>query len=182
MVAQDFNNLLSVILGYSQMMLADSAGDDPRRQALQEIYHSETLLGSGVAEQGGFRTAIEVPGGPMPMTGKIVPRDYPHPRISEQVDAVSGHYMLTDEKRLAVADGQVLYFTGYAVVDTACCGPGGCGYAVVAGKIIGHAYRRSADGRAVSRVVPIDDPGLQAEIGRRIMATDHVSQVLFDPS
>ncbi len=39
-VAHDFNNLLSVILGYSQMMLADCPGDDPRRQALQEIYHA----------------------------------------------------------------------------------------------------------------------------------------------
>ena len=39
-VAHDFNNLLSVILGYSQMMLADCPGEDPHRQWLQEIYHA----------------------------------------------------------------------------------------------------------------------------------------------
>jgi hypothetical protein len=116
------------------------------------------------------------------MTNNSPGRDYRHPRLDLQVDAVSGHYVLTDERRLPVADGEVLYFTGYAVVDTACCGPGGCGYALVAGKIIDYAYRRSEDGRPVSRVVPIDNPALQAEVRNRIMAADHVSQVLFDAS
>lgn len=118
----------------------------------------------------------------MSKTNERAGRDYLHPRLNEQVDAVSGHYVLTGERRLAVVDGEVLYFTGYAVVDTACCGPGGCGYALVAGKIVAYAHRRSENGRPVSRVIPIDDPALQAEMGRRIMAADHVSQVLFDAS
>jgi hypothetical protein len=109
-------------------------------------------------------------------------RDYLHPRLNVQVDAVSGHYTLIDEKRLATAGGEVLYFTGCAVVDTACCGPGGCGYAVVAGKIIDYAYRHGEGGRPVSRVAPIDNLALQDAVRRRIMATDHVSQVLFDAS
>lgn len=118
----------------------------------------------------------------MPMPHDAAAHDYRHPRLNDPVDAVSGHYVLTDERRLPVADGEVLYFTGYAVVDTACCGPGGCGYALVAGKIIDYAHRRSEDSRPVSRVMPIDDPALQAEVRRRIMAADHVSQVLFDLS
>ena len=118
----------------------------------------------------------------MPMPHDSAARDYLHPRLDEQVDAVSGHYTLTDEKRLALADGEVLYFTGYAVVDTACCGPGGCGYALVAGTIVDYAYRHSEDGRPVSRVAPIDDPALQDAVRRRIMAADHVSQVLFAAS
>ena len=118
----------------------------------------------------------------MSKTNQRAARDYLHPRLDEQVDAVSGHYTLTGEKRLAVADGEVLYFTGYAVVDTACCGPGGCGYALVAGKIIDYAYHHDDDGRPVSRVAPIDDPALQDAVRRRILAADHVSQVLFAAS
>jgi hypothetical protein len=116
------------------------------------------------------------------MTDKSTACDYLHPRLNEPVDAVSGHYTLTDERRLAVTEGEVLYFTGYDVVDTACCGPGGCGYALVAGKIIDYAYRHDDDGRPVSRVAPIDDPALQDAVRRRIMAADHVSQVLFAAS
>ncbi|HDI59333.1 MAG TPA: hypothetical protein ENF48_03075 [Desulfobacteraceae bacterium] len=116
------------------------------------------------------------------MTDDSAARDYLHPRLNDQVDAVSGHYTLTDEKRLATAGGEILYFIGCAVVDTACCGPGGCGYALVAGKIVDYAYRRGENGRPVSRVAPIDNPALQAEVQRRIMAADHVSQVLFDRS
>lgn len=116
------------------------------------------------------------------MINQPAERDYPHPRLNDPVDAVSGHYVLTGERRLPVADGEVLYFAGYAVVDTACCGPGGCGYALVAGKIVAYAHRRGEDGRTVSRVIPIRDPALRAELHRRITAAEHVSQVLFDPS
>jgi hypothetical protein len=107
-------------------------------------------------------------------------RDYVHPRLNVEVNAVSGHYVLTGERRMAVAGGEVLYFLGCAVIDTACCGPGGCGYALVAGMIGDYAYRRAEDGRPVSRVAAIRDPALRADLHRRITAETHVSQVLFD--
>ena len=108
--------------------------------------------------------------------------DYVHPQLNCEVNAVSGHYVLTEEKRLALGGREVLYFVGSAVIDTACCGPGGCGYALVAGMIADYAYRRALDGRPVSRVACISDSRLQAEVRSRIMAAEHVSQVLFEDS
>ena len=34
------------------------------------------------------------------MTGKTAPHDYPHLRLNEPVEAVSGHYTLTYEIRI----------------------------------------------------------------------------------
>ncbi len=107
-------------------------------------------------------------------------KEFVHPQLNREVDAVSGHYVLTEERRLTLDEGQVLYFLGCATIDTACCGPGGCGYALVAGWIVEYAGRRAEDGRPVSRILVIEDPGLQAEIRRRILALEHVFQVLFE--
>jgi PAS domain S-box-containing protein len=39
-VAHDFNNLLGVIMGYSEMVLTDTASDDPRRGRIEQIRKS----------------------------------------------------------------------------------------------------------------------------------------------
>ena len=39
-IAHDFNNLLTVILGFSNLVMADLAADDPRRGDIQEIRHA----------------------------------------------------------------------------------------------------------------------------------------------
>jgi len=107
-------------------------------------------------------------------------RDYTHPLLNCEVEAVSGHYELISERRLTTGNREVLYFVGCAVIDTACCGPGGCGYALVAGEILDYACRRTEDGRPVSRILAIGAPDIQADLRRRIMAAEHVSQVLFE--
>jgi two-component system cell cycle sensor histidine kinase/response regulator CckA len=39
-VAHDFNNILTAIGGYTDLLLADLAADDPRRQDVEEIHHA----------------------------------------------------------------------------------------------------------------------------------------------
>jgi signal transduction histidine kinase len=41
----DFKNQLAIILGFSEMLIADAAPDDPRRHDLEEIHQAaETAL------------------------------------------------------------------------------------------------------------------------------------------
>lgn len=38
----DFKNQLGIILGFSEILLADAAADDPRRGALEDIHKAAT--------------------------------------------------------------------------------------------------------------------------------------------
>jgi PAS domain S-box-containing protein len=49
-VAHDFNNLLTAILGYSELLLADSAHDDPRLDDIEEI-RKAGARGAGLTRQ-----------------------------------------------------------------------------------------------------------------------------------
>ena len=105
--------------------------------------------------------------------------DFVHPVLDEAVRTIGGHYILSQEKRLFYEGREVLYFIGSAVVDTSCCGPGGCSYALVPGYVRDWKYKTGSDGLFVSRVEPIRDTGVQSEIRRLIMKKDSVQQVNF---
>ena len=107
-------------------------------------------------------------------------KEYLHPQPGLEIEAAGGHYVLTREARIEIGNRTVLYFIGHGVFDTTCCGAGGCGYALVPGTLIDYAHRRADDGRPVSLVIPLDDPELRAVVCQRIMAAEHVSQVLFE--
>ena len=109
------------------------------------------------------------------------PHDFVHPSLNEEVLAIGGHYVLTAETRLAHRQREILYLTGYAVVDRSCCGLAGCGYALVPGYVLDWKYRRDASGRGVSRVEAVPDRGEErAELSRLIREKEMVTQVLFD--
>ena len=57
---------------------------------------------------------------------------------------------------------------GGAIVDTSCCGVGGCAYALVPGFVVDWKYRRNEGGLAVSRVEPIRDEVIQGRVRRLI--------------
>ena len=63
---------------------------------------------------------------------------------------------------------EVLYLVGCAVVDTSCCGAGGCAYALVPGFILEWKSQTDGDGLAVSQVEPIRDEVTQREVRRLI--------------
>ena len=106
--------------------------------------------------------------------------DFVHPKLEEEVTAIGGYYVLTKEVRESFNDQSFLYFTGYAVIDTSCCGAGGCAYAFVPGLIVEWKCKNTSDNRPVSRVIPVRDPVTQSEIKRLIKNREKVNQINFD--
>lgn len=113
-----------------------------------------------------------------PLEGISMP-EFVHPMLGEDVTSISGHYALTHERTLRYAGKEVLYFVGYAVCDTSCCGAGGWGYALVAGVLLSLRVAKDASGRWVSRVEPILDEAEKKEIAQKIAKETGVSQVVF---
>ncbi len=104
---------------------------------------------------------------------------YTHQKLGEEIEAISGHYSLEKEDRIAYKGRQVCYCTGYSVVDTSCCGPGGCGFAFVAGYIINWKNKKDSNGADTSDIEPITDDGERQELRAILTKSAHVQQVNF---
>ena len=104
--------------------------------------------------------------------------EYVHPILNEEISAIAGHYTLIREEILHHESGPVLYFIGYAQMDTSCCGFKGCGYAIVAGRVVSLRCAKTPDDRVVSQIAPIEET-LHQEIARVIREKQGVSQVHF---
>mgnify|MGYP000287760199 CR=1 FL=1 len=113
------------------------------------------------------------------MEGQDAPIDFIHPVLNKAVRTIGGSYILSQEKRLSYNDRQVLYFIGCAVVDTSCCGPGGCSYALVPGYVKQWKYRLTPDNLSVTQVNPIRNKDVQKALQRLIMEKEPVQQVDF---
>jgi hypothetical protein len=94
--------------------------------------------------------------------------------------SAAGEYYLEKEGRLEVGGRPVLYLVGVGVIDSSCCGVGGCRYAVVPGFLDRENVRRDDDGRRVSLVRPVLDPAERDEIAAKLKRTEYVQQVRFD--
>ena len=106
-------------------------------------------------------------------------KPYSHPALGEEEEAVSGHSVLTREERLRRGDRDVLYVAGAGVFDTSCCGAGGCAYAIVPGTVVRWKYAVDKDGRPVSEVEPVTDPGERRAIEEEIRSAIPGCQVRF---
>ena len=53
------------------------------------------------------------------------PQDFTHPELGQEVTAIGGHYVFGKEIRWPFSNREILYFVGYAVLDSTCCGVGG---------------------------------------------------------
>jgi hypothetical protein len=93
--------------------------------------------------------------------------------------AIGGHFELEREERLVVDGRELLYLVGKAHVDTACCGVGGCRYALVPGWIASWRQGRSEQGVPTSEVIPVEAEGAKARIRRAIEARETLNQVVF---
>jgi len=104
---------------------------------------------------------------------------YTHTELNEELYAISGHYSLEKEVRLKYNNREVLYAVGQAVMDSSCCGMGGCRYALVPGYIVNWQNETNEAGLPVSEVEPISDKATQDDISRVIKAVEIISQVDF---
>lgn len=105
--------------------------------------------------------------------------EYIHRNLDEEIMAVGGHYRFTDEVRLPVDSGEILYLKGYALFDSTCCGAGGCSYALVQGFIEQWKVSTNSEGFFMSRILPVESQVLREKISRLIKEREMVQQVQF---
>jgi hypothetical protein len=106
--------------------------------------------------------------------------DFAHPELGQEVTAIGGHYVFTREIRLPYNGQEILYFVGYAVLDSTCCGVSGCVYAFVPGFIKKWKYKTTQSDSFISQVAPIRDRKVQKEVQSLIQKKEMVFQVNFD--
>ena len=106
--------------------------------------------------------------------------DFVHPELGREITAIGGHYVFSKELRLPYLGREILYFLGYAVLDSSCCGIGGCAYVLVAGIVRQWKYKTDQNEASLSQVEPIRDEMVQKEVCRVIQQREAVFQVTFN--
>ncbi len=105
-------------------------------------------------------------------------KEFIHFSIPKKVDTISGHYELIQEKVIEYKGRELLYYMGYGIVDTSCCGFGGCGYALVIGFVEEYKALKNKEGLFVSRICEIKD-FQRADIDKFLKNKEMVYQVVF---
>ena len=105
-------------------------------------------------------------------------KEYTH-ELNHDVRSIAGSYELEEERVLELNGKEVLYALGHGVIDTACCGVGGCRYALVVGYVKGLKVRQNDRGLWVSEVERIEDEESRREATKRISEKEQVNQVQF---
>jgi hypothetical protein len=77
---------------------------------------------------------------------------YIHQEVGTEIQAISGHYTILEEGRLKQGERPFLYVLGVAVVDSSCCGTGGCRFLNVPGYVLSWKEKQSSEGSPVSEV------------------------------
>lgn len=105
--------------------------------------------------------------------------EFVHPELGREITAIGGHYVFGKEIRWPYKDREILYFVGYAVLDSTCCGVGGTAYVLVAGYVEQWKYRKNFEGLPVSRVAPVLARIDRRQIRNLIQKKEMVYQVTF---
>jgi hypothetical protein len=105
-------------------------------------------------------------------------REYTH-ELNKEIRSISGGYELDMEGKFEIDGKVVLYVVGNAIVDSSCCGVGGCRYALVPGYVRGFKTRQDEQGLWISEVEPIVDTKIRQKITRVLKEKEIVQQVQF---
>ena len=105
-------------------------------------------------------------------------RTYSH-QLGEEVHSISGWYRLHTEGRMSFQGKEYLYVVGDGVVDSSCCGVGGCRYAIVPGRIVRWMSGTNEEGVVTSQVEPVSDRRWREGLTRLIIRKEGVTQVQF---
>jgi hypothetical protein len=106
-------------------------------------------------------------------------RDFAHPQLGQEVTAIGGHYVFGKEIRMPYHNREILYFVGYAVLDSTCCGVGGVAYVLVAGFIKQWKINKNQNDCFISQIETISDQVVQKEVRSLIQKREMVHQVTF---
>lgn len=105
-------------------------------------------------------------------------KKYTH-ELNKEIKSISGWYELHKEGRIDHGGKEFLYVVGDAVVDSSCCGIGGCRYAVVPGSIVSWKSETNDDGLLTSVVEPVRDKNVKDQLREILIKKEDVSQVQF---
>ena len=95
-----------------------------------------------------------------------------------EIETISGHFTVENEKRLAYKDKIVLCVIGVGTIDKSCCGIGGCRYAMVPGYV--KKWKEENEfGLIVSEVEPISNESEKKEINNILKEDEIVTQTNF---
>lgn len=106
--------------------------------------------------------------------------EYVHIEPGDEVESIGGRYVVEKELRLRLDGREFLAVIGFAVMDKACCGPGGgCRFAQVAGYILEWRGAVNEAGAAVSRVESVTNEDERRRIHEMIDERELYCQVNF---
>jgi len=106
--------------------------------------------------------------------------EYVHRGLGEEIQAIGGHYVITDEVRMPFEGKQILYLKGYALIDASCCGVGGCPFVHVKGFLLDWKRKKDFLGQDVSLVEPIRGEGLKRTLQKKLQEKEVYHQIRFD--
>lgn len=112
------------------------------------------------------------------MSGSSVQEEFVH-SAETGARSISGSYDIEKESLLKIDEKEILCLIGHGVVDSSCCGVGGCRFAYVPGAVLEYHARRNEKGEWISLVEPVKDPEVQTRIRRTLEETEMVQQVNF---
>lgn len=106
-------------------------------------------------------------------------RDYTHSQIGEEIQFISGYYVVDEERKIPFGDRELLVVFGHAIVDNSCCGTSGCRYAFIPGYVVSWKGKKNEEGVEVSEVEPVSDQDERLEIQKYLREKEVVQQVNF---
>jgi hypothetical protein len=106
--------------------------------------------------------------------------EYTHQKtgVDSQIKAISGSYTIEHEKRLKYKGRDILCVIGIGIIDSSCCGVGGCRFAFVPGYIC-QWKKQVSSGEVISQVEPIFDENVKKEIHNILKKEELITQIDF---
>ncbi|WDN87237.1 hypothetical protein BuS5_00205 [Desulfosarcina sp. BuS5] len=106
-------------------------------------------------------------------------RKYIHQKKSDDViiNTISGYYTIEKEENIDFKGRDLLCVTGMGIIDSSCCGVGGCRYALVPGYV--QSSEQDENGSIISEVEPVFSKEDKVEIIKILKEQEVVTQVEF---
>jgi hypothetical protein len=106
--------------------------------------------------------------------------DYVHQPLNQEITAIGGHYIITEEVRIPFEEREILYLKGYAVMDTSCCGLKGWAFVHVKGFVVDWKARTNPEGLEMTQVEPIIYEGVRRRVRKILQSKEVFHQIQFD--
>jgi len=106
-------------------------------------------------------------------------RQYTHEELNQEIHSISGWYEMQKEDRIEYDGKEFIYLVGAGVVDSSCCGVGGCLYAVVPGSIVSWKSGTNEDGLFISEVESVADEEVKDNLRKILFQKEGVNQIQF---